>query len=222
MFFPERCLQCNAVLEDKEHILCRQCIGELPRSAMNQAFQNQAELRFNEGVRIERAASFCWYKPDTAFRDMIHKAKYGDRPEILYRLAQQAVDEWLESGFFDNIDVVVPVPMHKQKMRQRGYNQADYIADAIADMLGIQSCKDALVRVRNDESQTMQLTSMRAINVHGAFELNQSKAEYLKGKMVLLVDDVLTTGSTLTECIAQLRKIRKLRIVVFTLGISIN
>ena len=222
MFFPERCLQCNAALDDYEHVICRHCIEQLPRSGMNVAFQNQAELRFNEDVRIERAASFCWYKPDTAFRDMIHKAKYGDQPELLYRLAQQAVDEWHESRFFDNIDVVVPVPMHKTKICQRGYNQTDYIADAVAEMLGVHTCKDALFRVRNDESQTMQLTSMRAANVRGAFELNQSKVEYLKGKTVLLVDDILTTGSTLTECIAQLRKIRKLRIVVFTLGISIN
>ncbi len=216
VFYPEVCLQCGDALDDDEHTICNKCLGSLPRTFTAVSKNNQVEMKFAPDLQILRAAAFCLYNQDSAFRNLIHHAKYGNRPEIMYRLAQQAVAEWHDNGFFDGIDVIIPVPLHKKKLRERGYNQSDFIAHGIGDALGVTVCEDALTRIRNDRSQTMQDIITRATNVKGAFAINPK--HNLKGLTLLLVDDVLTTGATLSECAAQLRKIPKTKIVVFTLA----
>lgn len=221
LFFPPLCRNCGSLLADNEHELCSTCLTTLPRTNMDQHFQNQAESRLEGQATFMRAAAYCWYNKETTLRTMIHKAKYFNHPEILYRLTQQAITEWSGNGFFNGIDAVVPVPMHKQKMRERGYNQTDYIAQAFADTLHISMYEDALIRSRNDKAQAMQIdNALRISNVRGAFEPNKNVE--LKGKTILLVDDVLTTGATIAECAKQLHKHKNVKIVVFTLGISVK
>lgn len=220
VFYPEVCLQCGNVLDDSEQTVCGNCIAGLPRTFMAVNKDNLAEMKFATDLKILRAASYCRYSQDSDFRNMIHRAKYGNHPEIMYRLAQQAATEWRDTGFFDGVDVIVPVPLHKKKLRERGYNQSDFIAHGLGDELGVAVCEDALARIRNDQSQTMQDMTARSANVKGAFAVNEESN--IKGKTVLLVDDVLTTGATLSECVTQLRKIPKTKIVVFTLAIAAN
>lgn len=218
VFYPEKCLCCGSMLADSEHYLCANCVGHVHKTDMHMHAFNQAETRFDPNLHILRAASYGWYQKDSELRDMIHLAKYAARPEILYQMARQAATEWKASGFFDDVDIIVPVPMHKDKLRQRGYNQTDYIAHGLADVLCLPVCEDVLLRIRNDESQTMQLTEQRLNNVKGAFALNPK--HQLSNKTILLVDDVLTTGATLSDCTRQLKKAKNTQIIIFTLAVT--
>ncbi len=218
VFYPERCLFCGNMLADSEHYLCAECLTQIQKTDMHLHAFNQAQRRFDEHLPILRAASYGWYEKDSVLQAMIRKAKYATRPEILYQLARQVAVEWQDSGFFNGVDIIVPVPMHTAKLRQRRYNQSDYIARGLAEVLGIEVCEDALVRLRNDQSQTMQQFELRKTNVAGAFALNPK--HNLKGKTILLVDDVLTTGATLSDCAAQLKKAKNVQIVIFTIAVT--
>lgn len=217
LFFPDCCLYCGKLLDDNQKYLCDSCLQQLPLTEMNMHKFNLAEQRIADQVNILRAASYCRYEHESEFRKMIHRAKYGNRPEIMYRLAQQAAIQWLQSGYFNDVDVIIPVPLHNKKKRYRGYNQSDYIARGLGETLGLKVCYDGLMRLRNDKSQTMQTNQERQTNIVGAFTLNPK--HNFEGKTVMLVDDVLTTGATLVNCAKQFGK--KTKIVIFTLAISI-
>jgi len=149
---------------------------------------------------------------------LVHKFKYMHQPEIAYYLARKAAQEGMSSGFFDDMDVIIPVPLHKRRLRLRGYNQAEYIAQALSDVTKLPLHTGYLVRKRDNPQQATKIGAERVDNVRDLFKVLYP--EELFRKHILLVDDVVTTGSTVRACMDALKACYGCRISVFSLTIA--
>lgn len=215
-FFPRYCVVCGRRLSEQEQHLCLSCYRHLPRTMYHTAAHGEMEKTFWGQIPIERALPFFHYTFET--KRIISYLKYKNRPEIGIYLSSQFVKEVKHSGFFDTIDIIVPLPLHRKKYKSRGYNQTEYIAQGINRETHIPVCTEAVERIINNETQTHLLKSQRKANVEGAFRLVHP--EMLQSKHVLLVDDVMTTGSTLLSCAIEIAKAPDVKISIMTLAIA--
>lgn len=218
LLFPRCCIVCGRPLAKGEECLCTLCNINLPRTGYHLMEDNPVEKLFWGKIPLERATSFFFYRKGSDFRQILHQLKYGGQKNIGAIMGRYMAAELQESGFFEDIDVIVPVPLHKKKQRLRGYNQSEWIARGIATVTGIPIDTESVVRHKNTETQTSKSSLERWENVNGIFELHH--AESLAGKHILIVDDVLTTGATTVECASCLTEIERVRISVLTLAIA--
>ena len=188
---PRVCPVCGKALDADEQWLCRKCLAGLTRTRYENTPFNAMEQLFAGKVPVERATSYFFY--------------------------EKGVTDMAASGFFDGIDLVTAVPLHRSKLAHRGYNQSEHLAHGIADALHIPYV-EALKAVRPHATQTHKGALERWQNIQGNYALNPKKADLLAGKHVLLVDDVVTTGSTLTVCATELLKIPEVKVSIFTLA----
>jgi ComF family protein len=154
--------------------------------------------RFYGRVKIERATTAFSFVKGGLLQELIHKLKYDNRPEIGIELGKIYGNILRESGTWNNIDYVIPVPLHPKKKHQRGYNQAEMWGQGLAESLGIELRNDLLIRTDYTESQTKKSRTERFANVENVFSITDQTL--LNNKKILLVDDVLTTGATLEAC----------------------
>lgn len=218
LLFPRCCIVCGRPLAKGEECLCTMCNINLPRTGYHLKEDNPVEKLFWGKIPLERATSFFFYRKGSDFRQILHQLKYAGQKNIGAIMGRYMAAELQESGFFEDIDVIVPVPLHKKKQRLRGYNQSEWIARGIAAVTGIPIDTGAVVRHKNTETQTSKSSLERWENVNGIFELYHVAP--LTGKHILIVDDVLTTGATTVECASCLTKIEGVRISVLTLAIA--
>ena len=204
-------------LLDKEHerLFCTDCIRKLPRTEHAVLRANSVEEAFVKIPHFEKGAAFLYYEKNHPIRLVMHQMKYADQPMIAYCLAQEAAREFICTDFFDEIDVIIPVPLHKKRLRSRGYNQAEYIARALGSITGIKVDTTHVKRVRNTPKQALQDKEGRKTNVADAFEVNHPEQMY--HKHILVVDDLITTGETIKACIKAMRRFRGARFSVFAL-----
>ena len=218
LFFPRYCIVCGRTLAKGEECLCTMCNINLPRTDYHLRKDNPVEKMFWGKIPLERATSFFFYRKGSDFRQILHQLKYGGQKGIGAIMGRYMAAELLESGFFEGVDVILPVPLHKKKQQIRGYNQSEWIARGIAAVTGISIDTESVVRRKNTETQTRKSFLERWENVEGIFELNH--AESLIGKHILIVDDVLTTGATTGECASCLTDIEGIRISILTLAMA--
>lgn len=218
LFFPRYCIVCGRTLAKGEECLCTMCNINLPRTDYHLRKDNPVEKMFWGKIPLERATSFFFYRKGSDFRQILHQLKYGGQKGIGAIMGRYMAAELLESGFFEGVDVILPVPLHKKKQQIRGYNQSEWIARGIAVVTGISIDTESVVRRKNTETQTRKSFLERWENVEGIFELNH--AESLIGKHILIVDDVLTTGATTVECASCLTDIEGIRISILTLAMA--
>ena len=209
---------CDELLSPQERDICLDCMSKLPK--IEKLHLEEIEKVFWGKVEIERATSYIYYHKNSPYNNIIHYLKYKNRPEPGERLAFIAAKEIAETGFFDGIDAIVPLPLSKKKLKERGYNQCDYIAAGISRATGIPVLKGAVVRTTANETQTHKNRDERWKNVEGIFALD--RPQDIEGKHVLLVDDILTTGATLASCAKTIQAGCNCRISVFTLGYTYN
>ena len=214
LIFPRTCVVCGELLSPQEKDICINCLSTLPK--IEKIHLDEIEKSFWGKVEIERATSFMYYHKNSPYNNLIHRLKYKNRPDTGDRLAFLAAKEIAESGFFDDIDAIVPLPLSKRKMRQRGYNQCDYIAKGLSRATGIPVIKNAVKRLKSNETQTHKSRDERWQNVEGIFAL--SDATLLEGKHILLIDDILTTGATLASCAKSIQEGCQCKISIFTLA----
>ena len=185
----------------------------------------QQMVRAKKVMHLDRAVAFVFFEKEHPIQDVIHKMKYADQPMIGYQLGRQAAMEFQYADFFDEIDVIVPLPLHKNRLRQRGYNQSEYIARGISDVTGIPVDTTHVTRVKdtpqqakikaNGERKTADVTELRKANVEDAFAVNHPEQMY--HKHILLVDDLITTGATVKSCLKAMRRFRGASFSVFAL-----
>lgn len=169
-----------------------------------------------EWPEVIRATAYFYYYKEGRYSNLIHHLKYYGHPEVGTYLGRLAANELKTSGFFDNIDLIVPVPLSKKKHRKRGYNQCDYIARGISEITEIPIRTDCIERMIDTDTQTHKDRMERWKNTKGIFHI--LKPAMLKGKHLLLVDDVVTTGATLHACISTLLTTTSVRISVFAMA----
>ena len=213
---PRVCPVCGKALDNDEQWLCRKCLAALPRTRYEETDFNTMEQHFAGKVPIERATAYFFYEKGSPYASILHDIKYHSLPKMGYWLTSRAVTEMAGSQFFEGIDVVTAVPLHRSKLAHRGYNQSEYLARGIADRLGIPYV-EALNAVKPHSTQTHKGALERWQNIQGNYAL-KNDASHLSGKHILLVDDVITTGSTLTVCASLLKSIPGATISLFTLA----
>lgn len=149
---------------------------------------------------------------------MIHQLKYEEVKNVGIFLGKQLAYAINESECFNNIDIIMPVPFHSKKQKQRGYNQSDFIVKGIKEILDIKVNKQSLIRIENTDSQTRKKRFSRWENMMNSFDLSSSKK--LKRKHILLVDDVITTGSTLEACAQKLQEVEGVKVSIATIAVA--
>lgn len=218
LFFPQCCLICGKRLSEGEEHLCFRCLSGLPRTQMHVQRENEVEKRLWGRVLFEKAGAYLYYTKGGDVRKLLFELKYYGNVGLGHFLGRCVASEWLPSGFFKGVDVIVPVPLHPRRQKERGYNQSAVLAEGIASVTGIPLCEDLLFRRKYHETQTRQWNYGRWLNVENVFEVSAS--ETFRGKHVLLVDDVLTTGATLVSCTDALSRIPDLRLSVLALAMA--
>ena len=199
----------------EEGVICDRCMRSLPRTEQAIVRDNITEMTLTGIPHMQKAAAFLFYEKDHPIQLMIHKMKYADQPQIGYTLGRQAAIEFQYADFFDEIDIIVPMPLHPKRLRERGYNQAEYIAKGISEITGIPVDTTHVTRVRNTPKQALQEGNERKTNVKEAFAVNHPEQMY--DKHILLVDDLITTGETMRACIKAMRPFKGATFTVFAL-----
>ena len=218
LIFPRHCCVCGETLSRQERDICLNCLYTLPK--IEPHHKKEIEQIFWGKIDIERAASFMYYRKGSPYNALMHKLKYKDAPEVGTRLAEMAAKELMDSGFFDGITRIVPLPLSKKKLRKRGYNQSEYIAMGLSNITGISVDTSLVKRDIANETQTHKNRDERWENVKDIFSVNSNVS--LEEEHVLLVDDILTTGATICSCAATLQKECGCKISIFTLAYTYN
>ncbi len=216
---PRQCSICGCRLAASEQVLCAVCNLTLPRTGFaDDAYDNEMARLFWGRLPIERAAALFYYERGSQTTQVIFDLKYRNHPEIGEQLGYFMAEELSEKGFFDGIDLIIPVPLTRKRQRQRGYNQSTAIAHGIQNAVSLPVKEHILHRNRYHGSQTEMSRWQRADNVEGAFSLYDADA--IRDKHLLIVDDVVTTGATVCTCGKELMKAGGIRISVLSLGYS--
>ena len=216
MAMPRTCPVCGKTLDGDERWICRQCLASLPRTRYEDVPFNTMEQHFAGQVPIERATAYFFYEKGSPYASILHDIKYHNTPSMGRWLTARAVTDMAGSRFFEGIDVVTAVPLHRSKLAQRGYNQSEYLARGIAEALNIPYV-EMLKAVRPHSTQTHKGAMDRWLNIQGNYALRRG-SEAWAGKHILLVDDVVTTGATLIVCATALREIPNVTVSLFTLA----
>ncbi|MDO4980341.1 MAG: ComF family protein [Prevotellaceae bacterium] len=216
---PRQCQICNKRLAIDEELICAACNMHLPRTLYSaNAYDNPMARLFWGQIPIERAAAWFFYESHSEVSKMIYKLKYGDHPEYGYLIGQFLAEDFQCDGFFDGIDAIVPIPISRKRKWSRGYNQSEHIAKGIAIVTGLPVRTDIVKRNSFIASQTHMNWWQRHGNVENAFTLK--KAELARDKHLLIVDDVITTGSTILSCSKEICRAGNVKISVATIGFA--
>jgi ComF family protein len=211
LLFPQRtvCHVCGAPLSAAESLLCAPCAAALRRCALP---PKRAEIRLVENIGFA-ASAFAYRGTASA---LVKALKFGSDYTAALPLAEGMAGIYAALGPLRDAELCVPVPVHRRRLRQRGYNQAAILAQAFAEFAGLPPAADALTRVHHKRSQIGQGREARKTNVYGAFAVSEGGAQTVSGKTVLLIDDVLTTGATAEECARTLLLAGARRVMLLT------
>ena len=219
LLFPRLCYACGNHLLRNERLICTECYVVIPRSNYHLDNNNPVAQLFWGRCLIEKAAAFSFYNKGSRIRNLIHNLKYKGIKEIGYELGRIYGRSLRSSGFTADIDLIIPVPLHPSKKRIRGFNQSDSISMGISDVTGLPVDTVSLARKTVSATQTRRSRYERWTNVEGIFSVTDP--EIIKGKHILLVDDVITTGSTIESCANELLKIEGLKVSVVALAFAV-
>lgn len=216
---PRTCAICGRRLSSREECICISCICDIPFASYHLHPLDNPMARLFWGLfPVEKVAALFFYQPRTQPYHLIHDLKYHYAPEIGQYLGRLMVKRMQPHGFFDDIDAIIPMPITWLRRIHRGYNQSEEIAKGIHELTGIPIYNNVVKRHKFKHSQTKLSIRQRRENVRDAFHLN--KSEKVRGKHVLLIDDVITTGSTITACAEELTKAGDIRISVLSIGLT--
>lgn len=199
LFFRSECMACGCSVIKEMRGLCPKCRYDIPLTYYWLEEDNVLRKRLNTIAPIVHASAFMFYRDGSVWRRLIHRFKYSGEWQLAYNMGLYYGAELKASGLYSDVDVVVPVPLHAIKTMRRGYNQSTYLAEGIAKGLGVDICTRAIKRQRNNPSQTSRTTNDRWRNVDDIFCV--CRPNKLKDRHILLVDDVLTTGATMSACV---------------------
>ena len=219
LIFSSECMICGTYVDASSHGICMSCRYNIPLTNYWLKEENPVKDRFAGIVPIVHGSSFIFYQEGSNWREAIHQFKYNGMWKIARELGRLYGAELKASGLYDDVDVVIPIPLHPLKHIKRGYNQSSYLAASIAESLGIKVYHHAVRRRRNNPPQAQCDFNQRWENVDSLFKVTNKRV--LAGKHILIVDDVLTTGATITSCAETiLRALPDCRISIATLAVT--
>ena len=218
LFFPKSCAGCSSFLLTNELVICTQCRFDIPLTNHHNIEENEVMKKFYGRVPLEFAASLFYFHKKGIVQEMIHKLKYKGQEEIGEAIGYWYAEELKNVEIITSADFIIPVPLHKKRRKERGYNQVDSFGKALSDKLGIPFDETILRRNVYAKTQTKKNLLDRTEVKEATFEALFSENHH--GKHFVLIDDVVTTGSTLEICSKALLKIPDAKISIVCMAMS--
>ena len=214
---PSGCFGCNTHLRKGERLLCTLCRNQLPLTEYNYNDENPFDRIFYGRVPIKKSNAFLFFTENGIVKHLIHHLKYRNQEEIGAFLGDWCGTQIKERNVLHPIDLIFPVPLHKKKLKKRGYNQVSLFGKQIAHHLNTEYQEDVLIKTRNTKTQTKKDRFFRWQTNQNLYTLNKNVS--LQHKNVLIVDDVVTTGATLEACANAIIHIEGVHIYFLTMAI---
>ena len=216
LLFPKLCTGCNSLLLQNEVIICSNCRHELPLTQHHLMRNNYIAKKFYGIIPVEFCSAMLYFHKDGIVQNMIHHLKYKNRPEIGTFLGNWYVNDLREIAKDQKFTTIIPVPLHKKRYRERGYNQVTTFCEALSQNLGIEINDQLLYRKMYSKTQTKKSKEARSEIKNSLFDVTFSPSDC--GKHFLLIDDVITSGATLEACAKAILKIPDAKISIITIA----
>ena len=216
-FYPHNCVGCGYPLFNLEKFLCNHCHADLPLTHYEKVDDNPVAKIFSGRLQIEKATSWLFFAKNGLTQNVIHALKYSNNQKIGLAMGKMMAASLDECGWWNGIDVLIPLPLNRKKLLMRGYNQAEVLCRGISSFTRIPVEEVAVMRTVFTETQTRKSRIQRWRNVAEVFDLLDYS--HLQNKHAVLVDDVVTTGATLDACGQVLAKVPGLKLSLLSLAI---
>lgn len=217
--FPPVCFVCDAPLEEDERRVCRSCWSSIKTLSAEDSLYREMNSRLTSSGDIAGLVSAYHFEKEGVIQSLIHQLKYEGITTLGVELGKR-LGELIVQSSHKSIDALLPVPLHALKVRERGYNQSEYVCKGIAMVTGLQVLPTVLKRHKYTQSQTQLTSEERKLNVGDAFEVNPSFREFVADRSFLIVDDVITTGATIETCAHVLRRNGASRVVASSIALA--
>jgi ComF family protein len=218
LFFPEVCAGCGGFLLTGEHVICTNCRHELPMTNHHLLPENEAFQKFYGKLPVEFVATLFYFHKKGIVQEMIHKLKYKGQQQIGTVIGHWYAEDLKKIAILRQVDAIIPVPLHKKRLRQRGYNQVTAFGKALSESLEIPFDDSLLVRNVYSKSQTKKNRSGRSKNSQSVFGIAGDVSH--ENKHYLLIDDVLTTGATLEACGNALLELKGIKLSIICIAMT--
>ncbi|MEO6426858.1 MAG: ComF family protein [Bacteroidia bacterium] len=218
LIYPRYCEACVNNLFKHETFICNQCKINLPKSNYHQNSQNELSQTFAGRVPLENSLCFYLFEKSGKVQKLLHAIKYQDQKELAQFIGQLYAKDLTKEKALNDIDLIIPIPLHKKKLKTRGYNQSEWFAKGLATELEKPLNITSFERIQETDTQTKKKKYQRWENVEGIFKLNDPGL--LVNKHVLLVDDVITTGATIEAAWLALKETEGIRISVISIAFA--
>jgi len=215
LFYPKICMSCSQALNSQEETICIKCLLRLPKTGFHFHEDNPISRVFWGRIDIAAATSFLFFSKQGRVQSLMHNLKYRGQKEVGIYLGKLFGNDLKESPLFQNIDLIIPIPLHPKKLATRGFNQSMMIAKGLSESMEL-PINEYLQRSIHTSTQTKKSRYDRWKNVKDIFEI--SEPDSLKNKSILLVDDVLTTGATLEAGAGKLLEVEGTKVYIATLA----
>ena len=216
LFYPNLCAGCHTALIKGEEVICLNCLADLPKTGYEKKTDNPVSQLFWGRVKVEQATAFCSFDKGGLMQHFMHQLKYKGAKEVAVRLGQLLGNDLILQETYREIDLLIPVPLHPKREYKRGYNQSAEIAKGMSAAMEKELVTGNLIRNLYSATQTNKGRFERWQNVKELFLVQNP--EKLQGKHLLLIDDVVTTGSTLEACAQVLLKIPGVKVSIATIA----
>jgi ComF family protein len=216
LFYPRLCAGCNIPLVRGEEVICLSCLADLPRTNYHFNNENPVFQIFIGRANISQATSFCRFDKGGRLQHLLHQLKYKGNREVGRKMGILFGYDLIQSVLYQDIEAIIPVPLHHEKEKKRGFNQSVEICNGLSESMHCPVILRNLIREVHTSSQTRKGRFERWENVSGIFSIKN--AALLTGKHILLVDDVVTTGATLEACCEALLRVPGVKVSIATLA----
>jgi ComF family protein len=219
LFFPEVCLGCSRLLLSNELVICTRCRHEIPQTLHYLNPNNEAFRKFYGKIAVEHVSAFAYFQKKGLLQPIIHALKYQEMEAVGTLFGHWYAADLKNLEFIKDVDLIIPVPLHPRKLRERGYNQVSSFGRSLSEELQIELNESLLIRTVYSKTQTKKnLLSRTEVQNKNIFDVSETNS--YQGKHILLIDDVLTTGSTLEACCRALLKIPEVKISIVCIAMT--
>jgi ComF family protein len=220
LIYPRNCVACGNSLFKHEDQVCNYCFTNLPKTHFNKLHKNPVEELFYGRIQLVFATSYYLFHKKGHVQFLLHAIKYKGNKQLATLLGNWFGNYLRDEEKLKQVDLLLPVPLHEKKLKQRGYNQSEEFAIGLSQKLDVETNTSLLIRKAFTNTQTKKSKYERWENVEHMFEVTDIGA--LKNKHVVLIDDVITTGATIEACCDVLQKIEGIKISVLSIAFAIK